>query len=154
MVIEEVLTENEAQTIQFGEQFATRLHKGDVVVLEGELGAGKTEFVKGVCRFLAVDDLVTSPTFTIINQYTGELPNGDAVKVFHVDLYRIDDPAELAKIGFDDMIFAHDAIKLVEWPERAGSLLPSTYWKVHLEPDEKLNDVRRIVVERVGGTEA
>jgi tRNA threonylcarbamoyladenosine biosynthesis protein TsaE len=124
--------------------------KGDVVVLQGELGAGKTEFVKGVCRFLAVDDLVTSPTFTIINQYKGELPSGDEVKVYHVDLYRIEDPAELAKIGFDDMIFAHDAIKLVEWPERAGSLLPSAYWQVRLEADAEIDDVRLIHVERVG----
>ncbi|MBL0322087.1 MAG: tRNA (adenosine(37)-N6)-threonylcarbamoyltransferase complex ATPase subunit type 1 TsaE [Ignavibacteria bacterium] len=64
-------SESESQTILQGEQFAADLQHGDIVALEGELGAGKTEFVKGICRFFAVEDLVTSPTFTIINQYDG-----------------------------------------------------------------------------------
>lgn len=143
-------TTSETETILLGEQFAARLSKGDVVVCSGELGAGKTEFVKGVCRFFAVEDLVTSPTFSIINQYKGELPSGDPVTVYHVDLYRIEHTEELEKIGFDDMIFAHDAIKLIEWPEHAGSLLPTTYWRVSIESDESDEEARIVTISKVG----
>jgi len=149
MSVETLRSEGEEQTIAFGEQFATRLHRGDVVVLNGELGAGKTEFVKGICRFLAVDDLVTSPTFSIINQYAGQTPEGESVKIYHVDLYRIESPDELAEVGFDDMVFAHDAVKLVEWPEKAGDHLPESYWSVSLEQHDE-DEVRTIIIDRVG----
>ena len=151
MSVETLRSEGEDQTIAMGEQFATRLHRGDVVVLKGELGAGKTEFVKGICRFLAVDDLVTSPTFSIINQYAGTTPEGEALKIYHVDLYRIESPDELAEVGFDDMVFAHDAVKLVEWPEKAGDHLPESYWSVSLEQQDE-DDVRSIVIDRVGAS--
>lgn len=141
-------THTRDETMLLGEQFAARLQKGDLVVLSGELGAGKTEFVKGVCQFLAVTDLVTSPTFTIINQYRGEVPNGDEVKIYHVDLYRVADTSELLNIGFDDMVFAHDAIKLVEWPEQAAGHLPDAYWKVSItQPDDSDTD-REVRVSR------
>ena len=148
MSVETLRSEGEDQTIAFGEQFATRLHRGDVVVLNGELGAGKTEFVKGICQFLAVEDLVTSPTFSIINQYAGVTPEGDALKIYHVDLYRIESPDELAEVGFDDMVFAHDAVKLVEWPEKAGDHLPESYWSVTLEQEHD-DDVRVITIDRI-----
>lgn len=139
-------SESESQTILLGEQFAADLQHGDVVALDGELGAGKTEFVKGICRFFAVENLVTSPTFTIINQYDGTLPDGVQVKIYHVDLYRIDSPAELAEVGFDDMVFAHDAIKLIEWPEKAAHLMPQKCWTVAINTDETNDDVRSIVI--------
>lgn len=150
MSVETLRSESEEQTIQIGEQFATRLMRGDLVVLNGDLGAGKTEFVKGICRFLAVDDLVTSPTFSIINQYAGQMPEGDSVKIYHVDLYRIESPDQLVEVGFDDMVFAHDAIKLVEWPEHAGAHLPDAYWSVGLKGDED-DDVRTITIQRHHG---
>ena len=137
---------SEAETIQQGEQFASQLLHGDVVALEGDLGAGKTEFVKGICRFFAVGDLVTSPTFTIINQYDGAMPDGATLKIYHVDLYRIDSPAELAEVGFDDMVFAHNAIKLIEWPEKAAHLMPSKRWIVSIQSDETDDDARVITV--------
>lgn len=141
-------TDSREETILQGEQFATRLLKGDVVVLSGDLGTGKTEFVKGICNFLAVEDMVTSPTFTIINQYRGTLPNGDSVKVYHVDLYRIESNAELVNIGFDDMLFAHDAIKLIEWPENAERALPDTYWRIELDAYDEAEDSREIRICR------
>lgn len=153
MSVETLRSEGEDQTIAMGEQFATRLHRGDLVVLKGELGAGKTEFAKGICRFLAVDDLVTSPTFSIINQYAGTTPEGEALKIYHVDLYRIESPDELAEVGFDDMVFAHDAVKLVEWPEKAGDHLPETYWSVSLEQHDE-DDVRSIVIDRISAETA
>ncbi len=139
-------SDSEAETIRHGEQFASLLRCGDVVALDGDLGAGKTEFVKGVCRFFAVGDLVTSPTFSIINQYDGTSPEGQALKIYHVDLYRIDSPEELAEVGFDDMVFAHDAIKLIEWPEKAEHLMPARRWTVQILPDEANDDHRTITI--------
>lgn len=137
---------SESETIQIGEQFAERLRVGDVVALEGDLGAGKTEFVKGVCRYFSVEDLVTSPTFSIINQYDGTTLYGDSVKIYHVDLYRIDSPKELADVGFDDMVFAHDAIKLIEWPDKASQLMPARRWNVRITADDQDDDIRHIVI--------
>ena len=145
------ISESEEQTIQMAEQFATQLQRGDVVVLDGELGAGKTEFVKGICQFFAVDDLVTSPTFSIINQYAGATPGGEPLKVYHVDLYRIESPDQLQEVGFDDMVFAHDAIKLVEWPANASDHLPDSYWRVVIESNEENDDHREITITRVEG---
>jgi tRNA threonylcarbamoyladenosine biosynthesis protein TsaE len=144
---------SEAETIQIGQQFADRLRVGDVVALEGDLGAGKTEFVKGVCEYFSVDDLVTSPTFTIINQYAGTALDGEPLKIYHVDLYRIDSPEELAEVGFDDMVFAHDAIKLIEWPEKAASLMPTRRWDVRITADEHNDDLRHIVITAPVATE-
>lgn len=148
MVHSVLRTESRDETILQGEQFAARLVKGDVVVLSGDLGTGKTEFVKGICNYLAVDEMVTSPTFTIINQYRGTLQNGDAIKIYHADLYRIESPTELVNIGFDDMLFAHDAIKLVEWPEHAANHLPDIYWKIELIANDNEGDVREIHITR------
>jgi tRNA threonylcarbamoyladenosine biosynthesis protein TsaE len=127
---------SEAETIQIGQQFADRLRVGDVVALEGDLGAGKTEFVKGVCEYFSVDDLVTSPTFTIINQYAGTTLDGEPLKIYHVD-----------------MVFAHDAIKLIEWPEKAASLMPTRRWDVRITADEHNDDLRHIVITAPVATE-
>jgi tRNA threonylcarbamoyladenosine biosynthesis protein TsaE len=134
---------SEEQTIAFGHDFASRLEVGDVVALYGELGAGKTEFVKGICSYFQVADIVTSPTFSIINQYNGETPQGEALRIYHLDLYRIASTDELAGVGFDDCVFSHDAIKLVEWPERAEHMMPPHY-AVRINADTVNDDMRHI----------
>ena len=146
-------SESEQETILLGEQIAAQFQPGDVITLEGDLGAGKTEFVKGVCRYFDVTDMVTSPTFSIINQYDGTMAGGEPVKIYHVDLYRIDSPEELAEVGFDDMVFAHDAIKLIEWPEKAASLMPTRRWDVRITADEQNDDLRHIVITAPVATE-
>ncbi len=133
-------------TQQLGEDFAAMLNRGDVVALVGDLGAGKTEFVRGVCRFFNVEDIVTSPTFAIINQYDGTMAGGSPVKIYHVDLYRIDTPEELRTVGFDEMVHAQDAIKFIEWPEKASSVMPERHWTVVIETDPADEDARVIRV--------
>ena len=135
---------SQRQTQELGEDFAAMLSVGDVVALEGDLGAGKTEFVRGVCRFYNVEDIITSPTFAIINQYDGTTSGGSAVKIYHVDLYRIDTPAELRSVGFEEMVNAPDAVKFIEWPEKAGSGLPERRWTVTIETDQSDEDARLI----------
>ncbi len=102
---------------------AAALNAGDVLALSGELGAGKTHFVKGLVAGLGADCAVTSPTFTLIHEYPGgRLP------IFHADWYRIDDEEELIKIGMDDYL-AEDGIVIVEWADKfRGALPPHTRW--------------------------
>ena len=106
-------------TIEFGRALAASLAAGDVLALTGELGAGKTHFVKGVVAGLGADCAVTSPTFTLIHEY-----RGGRLPVFHADWYRIDDERELMKIGLDDCL-AEDGIVIVEWAGKFPGALPA-----------------------------
>jgi tRNA threonylcarbamoyladenosine biosynthesis protein TsaE len=110
---------------QAGASIAADLGPGDVVALIGDLGAGKTELVKGLARGLGADEEgVTSPTFTIVQTY-----RGGRVTLHHVDLYRIDDAAELVHIGLDDL-YRDEAVVAVEWFDRFPHLAPRRYLEV------------------------
>ncbi len=104
--------------VTWGERFGRAARAPLVVTLSGDLGAGKTTLAQAICRGYGVTDDVTSPTYALVQEYAG-----GATPVYHLDLYRLDSPADLANIGWDDICSAH-ALVLVEWPERAGSLLP------------------------------
>ena len=108
-----ILIQGEAATEQLGFRLAPLLRVGDVVALFGDLGAGKTTLTRGILRGLGHDGEVASPTFSIVQPYE-EL----RVPVWHVDLYRIEDPAELEELALDDA-HEHSAL-LIEWPERLG----------------------------------
>lgn len=122
-----VTTESSVQTELLGEVLGTWLQPGDVVLLHGDLGAGKTTLTKGIARALGVQDTVSSPSFALVNEYV--LPY---LTLYHLDLYRLDDPDELESIGFTDLTSSDDAIAIVEWPERAGGLLPGRYLLVEV----------------------
>ena len=106
------ITKNERETEALGEEFAKSLKPGTVVALRGEMGAGKTVFVRGVAKGLGIDARVTSPTYTIVNEYNTTPP------MFHFDLYRLGSADELFEIGFDDYL-ARGGICLIEWFENA-----------------------------------
>jgi tRNA threonylcarbamoyladenosine biosynthesis protein TsaE len=147
-------THDKAETVQLGKDFAAQLSVGDVVALYGDLGAGKTEFVRGVCDFFHVGDIVSSPTFTIINSYSGDLEDDEEVKIYHVDLYRINSPDELADIGFDECLAAPDSIKLVEWAEKANGSLPRRRYTVIFRLDETDEDERFIEIRHTDETDS
>lgn len=132
---------NEDETIELGKKFAQFLNIKDIVVLEGELGAGKTEFIKGVCEYFSVEDIVTSPTFSIINQYTGLFKHKEFV-IYHIDLYRIKNEMELVEIGFDECINDDNSIKFVEWPQIAAKVLLKPNYTIKIEADKKNEDLR------------
>jgi tRNA threonylcarbamoyladenosine biosynthesis protein TsaE len=134
------VTHSEEQTIDAGASFARRLRPGDIVACYGELGSGKTRFIKGACRGLGVSGHVTSPTFTIVNEYAG-----GAVTVFHFDFYRMASTLELREIGFDDYL-NRGGICLIEWAERVAEFLPRPRYDVHLVAGEAEND-RSIRIE-------
>jgi tRNA threonylcarbamoyladenosine biosynthesis protein TsaE len=141
---------SEDDTREIGKAFAARLKPADVITLTGDLGAGKTEFVRGVCQYFSVEDIVSSPTFTIINQYFGAVPFGDEVAIYHVDLYRINDSKELDEIGFDECMADPHAIKFVEWPEKAGTTgLPSARWSISITFLPQNDEARMIEIRRV-----
>ncbi len=109
----------------FAAEFARRLRPGDVVALEGPLGAGKTRFARALVRAIQGHDEVSSPTFTLRHRY--ERPGRTPVE--HLDGYRIESPAELAESGLEEA-FGGDAVVLVEWPERLAPLLPNRRYRV------------------------
>jgi len=118
------------ETVALGRAFAERLAVGDCVALEGQLGAGKTQFARGVALGLGLDDgrMVRSPTFVLMQEYPGRVP------IYHLDAYRLTDAAtELADLGFEEMLA--DGVVLLEWAERAESLLPAATWRIRIEID-------------------
>ena len=116
-------THGAEETFALGERFAACLLPGTVVTLNGELGAGKTAFAKGVAKGLGVQEHITSPTFTIINEYPGRIP------VYHMDAYRLADENEIWEFGFEEY-FDAPGVVLLEWPERIASVLPADYLRV------------------------
>lgn len=137
---------NENETIELGKNFAQFLKIKDIVALEGDLGSGKTEFIKGICEYFSVQDLVTSPTFTIINQYAGLIVNKE-FNIFHIDLYRIKNELELDEIGFEECLNDSDSIKLIEWPKNAGTKLSNIKYIVKIEVDENNEDIRYLSIK-------
>lgn len=132
-------------TKRIAKQFANQLKVGDIVVLEGTLGAGKTEVVRAICEYLDVEEIVTSPTFTIINEYHTSDTN---LTIFHIDLYRIKSVDELVGIGFFDIMEQPNAIYFFEWAENAFGLLPSKNYKITLTPHLTQENVRTITIEK------
>jgi tRNA threonylcarbamoyladenosine biosynthesis protein TsaE len=133
-------TRSEEETIAFGEELARRLRPGAIVLLAGELGAGKTTLAKGIVKGLgaADPDEVSSPTFTLIHEY------GDPVRVYHADLYRLDDPGEAEALGLDELL-DRDAVLLVEWGEKFPRLWPPGCVEIRirrLAGDEREIEVR------------
>lgn len=126
-----VITRSAAETRALGRELAARLAPGEVVALVGDLGSGKTCLAQGICEGLGVADHVTSPTFILINEYQGRL-GMRAVPVYHLDLYRLADAGELEDLGAEEYLYGK-GICLVEWAERAATLLPARRWEIRLE---------------------
>lgn len=132
---------------RLGAAIARRLQPGDVVLLHGDLGAGKTTLAQGIAAALGVTGIVQSPTFTLVSDYPVTLANGSPAVLFHLDLYRLNDPEELGDIGWDELIAASDSVMIVEWPERADDWLPERYLLVsivHAGPDVREVSIRDV----------
>jgi tRNA threonylcarbamoyladenosine biosynthesis protein TsaE len=136
-----VVTTSAEETEAAGERLGRGLEAGSVVALTGELGAGKTRFVQGLVRGLGVATQATSPSFVLVNEYRGRLP------VHHVDLYRIQSVAEAQELGLEEL-FAGDGVTLVEWADKATTLLPPDIVRVHI--DGVGDEPRRITIEHAG----
>ena len=138
----EYVSHSAEETEAFGEALAARLRPGDVVAYRGGLGMGKTAFTRGLARGLGCTGRVSSPTFTIVNEYDGPLP------LFHFDMYRLGGPEELFDIGWDDYL-DRGGVCAVEWSERISEALPEGTVTVSIARHEEDEDWRRITIEGV-----
>ncbi len=128
------LSNSPEETIALGEAFGRKyLHAGVVVTVEGELGAGKTHFVKGIAGALGIDEReLRSPTFALANEIDCEF-QGKPFRLYHLDCYRFERPEELLELGVEDYLFPKNAATIIEWPERIAELIPARAKKVALQ---------------------
>lgn len=138
-----IVTHSAAETRELGQRLAKELKAGDVVLLEGELGAGKSELARGAAKGLGVQETVTSPSFTILNVYeSGQVP------LYHFDWYRLESSEELYELGMDEYL-GGDGIALVEWPGRCPDAVPAAHLLIRITAEDE--NTRRIEAEPVGG---
>ena len=133
---------SEEETYIIGNAIGNNAKPGQIFCLNGDLGVGKTVFTKGFAKGLGVDDVISSPTFTIVQEYTnGEMP------FYHFDVYRIADPEEMYEIGFEEYIYG-GGVCLIEWAELITDILPENITQITIEKDlDKGLDYRRITIE-------
>lgn len=134
-------TYSSEETFELGKKYGIASKALEVYALSGDLGVGKTVFTKGFAEGLGINDPITSPTFTIVQEYrSGRIP------LFHFDAYRIADPDEMLEIGFDEYLDS-DGVCLIEWPENIEDILPENIRRITIEKDlNKGIDYRRIII--------
>ena len=135
-------TKSAEETRELAAKIAAETPNGTVFALDGNLGAGKTVFASGFARGLGITEPVSSPTFTIVQEY----PRAEGM-FFHLDLYRIDNPDAALAFGIDEFLYASDAISLVEWPERIDGLFPPGTIRVAIERTDR-EETRKITIEK------
>ena len=134
----------EADLVRWGERIGREASTPLTLALRGHLGAGKSVLARAIARGAGVEGFLPSPTFNLLFRYQGV-----SAAIVHMDLYRIHDPEELKELGRDEL-GADDEIVLIEWPERAGGLLPDDRWDIELRAPEGDQDLREVSIWRVG----
>lgn len=139
------ITHSDPETKQFAKDFAAQLTSGVIVCLHGDLGAGKTTFVKGLAEGLGIKEDITSPTFTLMNVYDIHNAKLAVQKLIHIDTYRLKDELELMEIGVEDYLGQPGTATLVEWPEKIAGLLQNKK-VINIYIDHQGKDRRAIAV--------
>lgn len=138
MKILNIVSHSEDQTVALARKLAASFASGDVVVLKGDLGSGKTTFVRALAGARGIDEtMVRSPSYTFLHEYRADPP------LFHFDLYRLESPDELYELGWDEYL-EREGVVLVEWGERAGEFLPDRYFLIEFEiidEDKRMIDI-------------
>lgn len=137
----EFISHSENDTIEFAKNFAKKLNKHSIIVLSGDLGSGKTKFTEGILRYFELEDEISSPTFTIVNEYDAK-----DVKIFHFDLYRLEDIDEFYAIGGEE--YLQNGICIFEWGEMIESILQKGYIKITFSRDLENVDLRKLKIEQ------
>ncbi len=143
----ELVSENPERSREIGTCLGRSARRGDLILLHGDLGAGKTTITQGIARGMGVEDYVQSPTFTLVNEHDGRTPDGAPLRLYHLDLYRLAGEGDLESFGFEQYLAPVDGVAVVEWPERAAAVLPEEYLLVRLAPLGVAG--RRITIEAV-----
>ncbi|MBW6408865.1 tRNA (adenosine(37)-N6)-threonylcarbamoyltransferase complex ATPase subunit type 1 TsaE [Clostridium weizhouense] len=132
-------------TTKLGKKIGESVNSGDIICLTGDLGTGKTHITKGIALGLDIKDDITSPTFTIVNEY-----EDGRLKLNHFDVYRVNDPDEIYAIGFDDYIFS-ESVSIIEWANYIEEILPDDFLHINIEKDlSKGDDYRKITLTPYG----
>ena len=134
------ISNSENETKQFAKDFASKLNNRAIIVLTGELGCGKTKFVEGFLSYFGLENEISSPTFTIVNEYKNE-----NATIYHFDVYRLSDSSEFYEIGGDE--YFDKGICLIEWGELIEDALPKNYIHITFSKDENDDNKRRILIE-------
>lgn len=134
--MQKIITKSFDETFELGKRLGAKLHKGDIVCLTGDLGAGKTAFSQGVGAGLLVEDYVTSPTYTIINEYMGRLP------LYHFDVYRLNDIEEMYELGYEEYFFG-EGVVIVEWADLIKAIIPDT--SIWIDISRGISEDERII---------
>ena len=134
-----LVLQNEQETEALGRQLAEAAKPGQVIALTGDLGAGKTTLARAIARAIGICGPVTSPTFTILQEYDeGRLP------LYHFDVYRIDDPSEMDELGYDEYFYG-EGLCIVEWADKIDDLLPPSTIRIHIrygtEEDQRICEI-------------
>ena len=138
-----IICQSEFKTKEFAKRMANILKIGDVLVLSGELGAGKTKFVEGILEYFNMQDEISSPTFTIVNEYKNE-----DISIYHFDLYRLGDIYEFENIGGEE--YFTKGICIFEWGELIEDILPNDYIKIFFEKNDNNPEERILSIETFG----
>lgn len=136
------LSKSPEDTLEFAKKFAESLKTGDVIVLIGDLGSGKTKFTEGVLSFFGIENEISSPTFTIVNEYISS-----NVNIYHFDVYRLHDASEFYNIGGDE--YFNKGICIIEWGDIIEDALPENYTKITFEKIEDDENSRNIIIENI-----
>ena len=136
------ISKSEQDTINFAKNYAKNLNAGDIIVLSGELGSGKTKFVQGILENFNLQDEISSPTFTIVNEY-----NSDTVNIYHFDVYRLEDSDEFFAIGGEE--YFSKGICLIEWGELIEDILPKPYTKISFSKSDDDVSYRKLTIEKI-----
>lgn len=138
------IVNNVDNTLALGKKIGNLLNPGDIICLNGDLGAGKTHFTKGIASGLDINEYITSPTFNIVNEYDGRL------KLNHFDVYRVNDVDEILEIGFDEYIFS-TSVSIIEWSDYIKEIIPKEHIDVRiLKLPEAGDDFRKISISYTG----
>jgi len=128
--------------MDLGSSIGNRVSDGDIILLFGGLGTGKTVISKGIAKGLGVESGVTSPTFTLMHVYQGRL------SMYHFDLYRLNNTDELADLGYEEFLYSDDGVAVVEWADRLEELIPERYFRIDIE---RINEnTRKISINSIG----
>lgn len=139
----EYISNSYEETQQIAENLAKTLKEGDVLCMYGDLGVGKTAFVQGLAKGLGIFEHITSPTFTIVNEYMGSLP------MYHFDVYRVADSDEMYEIGYEEYIYGN-GVSVIEWPNLIDDILPEKRYDITISKDfAKHEDYRKIEIREV-----
>lgn len=135
-----IVSNSEKETIELGKELASKLKKGDIIVLSGDLGSGKTKFTEGILTYFGLEDEISSPTFTIVNEYHTEKLN-----IYHFDVYRLNDIDEFGAIGGEE--YFEKGVCIIEWGEMIEEILPENYMKITFSRNLDYENKRDINIE-------